>query len=546
MKLLFILFIGLMVLSAGCLGGTNCPDTKDYVCGVDGKTYNNQCLADKSNVKVDYEGPCRASICDDSDGGKDTLAVGRTSAEGSSNTDSCKDKLTVTEYYCEGNSISSMAIPCPLGYVCESGKCSVSPCDDSDGGIKPLEKGTASASGKTSTDECKSAEAVTEYYCDGSVVTSKTVDCSLGQQCVDGACVEYPCSDSDGGEDELEAGTVTKGDQSSDDKCSGVTAVTEYYCSGDKISSKKISCASDFECVDGACVKIAPCSDSDGGKDKFTKGTLKTPDHEYQDSCYSDTSVLEYYCSGDAYQTEKIACGFGYECKFGECKELDCTQDIDQIDIKDSIYDIEDYSSETLRLYVGDIVELDDDLIMRLVSVSGTQATVRIFQDYEKFDDNDEECEEDLEEGINENDLCGENTGDVEVDAVNDADDYADIILDDFKVIEVYSAEGEELVWLGSSCPDDEVVYEEFDMYFHPYLDTESSGLNLDGYSFFILGEYADLIDIDLGDGEIRFELDNDDYRLEDGDKFEYNGQDYEVDLYFHDGGLYRMLIQLD
>ena len=122
----------------------------------------------------------------------------------------------------------------------------------------------------------------------------------------------------------------------------------------------------------------------------------------------------------------------------------------------------------------------------------------------------------------------------------------AGIDLDDFNVIQVYTEEGTEIEWTGYDCEDDEIIYERYDSYFYPYLDTETSGLDLDGEYFKLFGQNAKLEDIDLADETIKFELDGNDFILEDGDSFEYNDRDYDVDLYFNDGGLYRMLIQLD
>ncbi len=542
MNRLIILIFG-MLLFAGCLGGPDCSGGP--VCGEDGKTYPNSCRASDAGVNVASQGAC-AAACDDSDA-KDIFSGGGVISNGKTFTDVCKDRTAVKEYFCEGDEAKYSEIPCPAGYMCDAGKCVESPCTDSDQGSKPNEKGTTTSGSESSTDSCKDAGTVTEYYCDDAQIKSKTMDCAAGFTCSDGACQEGTCSDSDGGEDKMTAGTVTKGDVSQSDKCSGDTAVTEYYCSNNDIKSRYTACGTGYKCDSGKCVELPKCADSDNGKDKFEKGTVTTPSQTYLDDCYSSTQVLEYYCDGDDVENEKISCGSGYECKLGKCTELECEKDVDNFDNRDIRFEMNDYSSETIVMYVGNIIELDDDLILRLYSVSGNDSVWRLYLDYDDYLDGDMECSETIEEGNTENDMCGENTGDIEVVTVDDTDDFVEVTLDDFFVVQYYDEQGSLADWTDkSSCPDDEVLYAEYESFFHPYIDTESSGLNLDGYDFMLFNESAELISLDVGDETIEFELDGDNFELEDGDNFEYQDVDYQIRLYFNDVGLYRMLVELD
>ena len=123
--LIVSLFV-LGLLLAGCPGGGTpqdqaCPEDEQLVCGLDGETYTNPCFAHKAGVNIAHDGPCTSppsAECSDGDGGKDLFVAGSVlGPDGAYKDDFCKDKNTVVEYYCDGNSISSMELPCPVGYL---------------------------------------------------------------------------------------------------------------------------------------------------------------------------------------------------------------------------------------------------------------------------------------------------------------------------------------------------------------------------------------------------------------------------------------------
>ncbi len=537
----------LVLLFSGCLGEQPCPDTVELVCGVDGTTYENPCLAERAGVEIAHTGACVEPVtCEDSDGGKDIFASGSVVSEGIRHLDICRDATTVEEYFCENGVPSSDDIPCPTGYECKGSKCVVLPCEDSDGGIKIGTKGTVASGPAQETDECAANGSLKEFFCEGNDISFKYVECPENRQCVAGACVEYTCEDSDGGKDKLEKGTTEAGDESHTDSCYDEDTVTEYFCVGTEIRSEEMLCGSGYECVAGECVESG-CVDSDNGKDQYVKGTTTYGDVSHTDSCYSDTQVLEYFCSSDtSMDVEKIYCGADHECFNGVCRRVECLKEEDEIDEMDVRYEMADFDSgDMLRLYVNDAVEINDEMILKLADIAGDTAYFRLYEDYEEFKDNDYICNENIDEATSENDLCGENTGDVVVEIVSSTDDYADIYLDEWYVMQYYSQEGLETDWSGpASCPDDETVYYEHVSYFYPYLDTESAGLDLEGERFKLFGQLAEILDIDADTFE--FELDNEEYSLEDGDTFEYNDMDYEIDIYFSDGGIYRIVIRED
>jgi len=132
--------------------------------------------------------------------------------------------------------------------------------------------------------------------------------------------VEPACSDSDGGIDYDVKGTATKGSQSSTDSCRGDT-LSEYYCSSNQIVSTTYTCP--YGCSNGACEEQPYCTDSDGGKDYLTKGTLIIGVDYASDRCLDLTTLREYYCTRDSYSYVDVTCTYPNQiCSNGECVGL--------------------------------------------------------------------------------------------------------------------------------------------------------------------------------------------------------------------------------
>jgi len=151
---------------------------------------------------------------------------------------------------------------------------------------------------------------------------------------------KYTCYDSDGGKDTSVKGTITYGSDSYTDECSG-SDVKEYFCEDNSPNSEVISCSSGYTCEDGVCVvgddDERDCTDSDGGKNYYEKGTVKE-DYSRTDNCMVREGYLklvEYYCSdtitadGDYTDFVAIRCPDGYTCEDGACVESEQNTEAD-------------------------------------------------------------------------------------------------------------------------------------------------------------------------------------------------------------------------
>ena len=541
-KYLVLLVLGLLL--AGCPGnGTpqECPETEQLVCGADGITYKNPCFAQKAGVNIAHSGPCASpSDCTDSDGGKDIFTAGAvTGPDGREKDDYCEGKDKVVEFFCENGEVKSETLPCPAGYECSGGKCELVPCTDSDGGINLAVKGTVVSGSIEETDVCLQNGSLKEYYCEGGTLASKIVDCPEGQHCLDGACIEHECIDSDGGQNPQEVGTTSKGNESYDDYCINSNTVKEYYCEHGIIKSKNIACAEDELCKEGACVPKPTCVDSDGGKDRFTVGTTTLGDVSYTDTCVSETTLTEYFCEDGQIKQVQLVCGIGYECSTGKCVEQECTEE--DIDMAPTRYEI--FSDDEAKLYAGEVIEVEvggDKFILKLVGATGNDSAEFVLYDtYADYLDGDESCSvTELEAGDTGQEVCGEEL-DLSLDAVNDTDNFVEITTgEDFNFIQYIVLEG--TTYEGSGCPDDEIDKETSNFY-PPLSEVHETK------KFKLLGQLATLDEVDVPGQTISFKFDGTTYDdFKDRDVFEYDDVEYEMRLYFNDAGLYKIVIQED
>jgi hypothetical protein len=298
---------------------------KEYYCSNGSVTSTN--IACPSGYQC-TNGACieQEAVCSDSDLGKDKFSKGTTTlTKGysifTSATDECVDEDRVREYYCSNNAVISEIIECGEDYGCVNGRCKSLTCEDSDYGQDALTKGVTKKGSDSETDKCSGTYNVKEYYCKNNDIESTIITCPSGRVCSGGKCVlEETCSETDGGNDIYNYGVTTKGSQTEYDSCSGPISLLEYYCSNNDIQSDMVSCPLGYMCEGNECVKEPLCTDTDGGKDYLTKGTVFIGVDSISDACLDPSTLIERFCVGDTYDSEEVVCTFPNQvCSNGAC-----------------------------------------------------------------------------------------------------------------------------------------------------------------------------------------------------------------------------------
>ena len=270
-------------------------------------------------------GKCASPECIDSDGGQMADVPGTTAKGAERYMDECADDGTVKEYYCSsGGTVSSTELACGTGRMCVDGACAAITCSDSDGGMDIYNRGTVRERGGVYTDYCSGTSSVKEYYCSGDTMVQTVANCGEEFYCSDGRCVEYTCRDDDGGSDEDEFGTVTKGSEEWEDDCYDSDTVKEYYCDGNEVKSERIGCGSGETCSGGECVRIA-CTDTDGGNVRNALGTATSGSSSKTDYCIDLYGLREYFCGASGIDYDDMLCpDYGELCWNNVCSPAEC------------------------------------------------------------------------------------------------------------------------------------------------------------------------------------------------------------------------------
>ena len=211
-----------------------------------------------------------------------------------------------------------------------------STCTESDPTHSPFIKGRVDLGTGISGvkwDFCESGKVLYEQTCEG----GNTVNCQDG--CSDGKCravgdtstLITECYDTDAKDDMYIKGTINSGINLGDtrtDYCYDKMTLFEQNCDGGKL----VPC--EFGCSDGRCehygqfatkVNEPICTDSDGGKNFFTKGVIagKVIGMDVMmDYCLTPKLLIEKTCEGNL----KVECP-GY-CAEGKCKGSEPTNDL--------------------------------------------------------------------------------------------------------------------------------------------------------------------------------------------------------------------------
>ena len=335
-------------------------------------------------------------------------------------------------------------------------------------------------------------------------------------------------------------GVLTKGGTTTSDSCYDSNTVKEYYCEGDIVVSKNIGCANGEVCSGGVCIEEDGCTDTDGGEDKYAVGTTSYQETTYVDGCYSESTVVEYYCEGTDIKTKTLVCGIGYECVAGACVELQC--EVEELNEGPTRYEIK--SSNSATIYDGDLIEVevgDDRFMLELVGISDNETVeFALYESYEDYLEGNEICDDDeMNLGQTSQEICDEDI-DLDLEGIDDDEEWVEIKTGDtFNYVQYYSTEG--TVYEGDAgCPADEI---EETSYFYPSLSKE-----IEGDKIKILGKNSKIDDIDYDDEILSLEFDDEDYELEDGDKIELDDTlEFEVALKFTEfGTIYKMVVESD
>ncbi|MBI5001803.1 hypothetical protein HZC31_00290 [Candidatus Woesearchaeota archaeon] len=323
-----------------------------YGCNVITGTCQGNYLYGSPIVKISGDDACK-----DTDAGEAYDGVGRAGTvtlNDESYADSCEQGKSLIEYSCiNGQDLGKRRYTC--SYACADNACPQSYTEKVEVLLPVQEKVTGDC---TSTDtgvtgkDRSGKKRTYEHYC-GAYTTGigayetyhatvaycdednfpalRSYDCEKGYVCsADGmSCVEgeASCEDSDNGIDTSTSGVVQYLTASGEsgmgyDECTDDKTLTEWYCEGDTVQSKKVQCKE--YCYGTVCDTMSlECSDTETGADPAVAGyltyySLDGTTTAYEDTCTADgKGVTDWYCDGKDVQSTVFSCDGS--CSYGSC-----------------------------------------------------------------------------------------------------------------------------------------------------------------------------------------------------------------------------------
>jgi hypothetical protein len=290
-----ILFLGIMVIMAGCISQSS--ETSES-----GVTSASEASATDTAI---IEQPTPAKVCTES--GNQVFYDGQTYVT------KCINKSVLEKAACKDNLLVMENISCGSGQECYMGACRLIPqkCFDSDGGNNINVTGTLTYMGAEYTDYCEAGN-LHEYYCFNDAKSGGTVSCPQASHCVSGKCVYWPptCT---------QKGAYVKMDYHTgsvvllNDYCKDTETLVHYYCEGNANKTMMIP-ANDTQFCDLSKKTIVnkECTDTDGGAIKDVSGIVKYGLDEYPDKCVGGyTAVKEYFCEDGKVESVVMECKNG-------------------------------------------------------------------------------------------------------------------------------------------------------------------------------------------------------------------------------------------
>jgi hypothetical protein len=225
-------------------------------------------------------------------------------------------------------------------------------CTDSDGGNNPYVKGTVMYNNQMYTDTCSDPNTLIEYSCGNGQIQKVVYPCEPNFTCQDGACkpINTSLKAYISGVTTLEvsqSGTFSvfatggippyyyEWSSNGNIYTGGTTATYKWDEEGIYTISVKVTDSQKLTYTASIQVSVIRstrpiCTDSDGGKNYYVKGTVTYNGQTYTDSCtyctgvapYSVTcgAVVEYYCENGVMKQETHVCENGYTCQDGACQ----------------------------------------------------------------------------------------------------------------------------------------------------------------------------------------------------------------------------------
>ncbi|MBI5223354.1 hypothetical protein HY990_02955 [Candidatus Micrarchaeota archaeon] len=283
---------------------------------------NGACVAVANVQNQTTVQPITEAGCSETDNGNNIYQSGTVRVQNRIYSDVCQGAYDILEYYCQNGEQKQANLHCPTGSRCLNGACTEleRTCSETDANDQDSYGQTTIYGGgivvNRESDRCLDGLSNLEFYCDGTQMSNRTVNCGTGKYCSSGMCQNI-CTDYDQGQNQQNVNSYVRvRNETYNDLCQDQKTLLEWSCDGTTPTNRQITC--DGACNNGRCINRneLTCINEGSVAQLIYDGKII---EQRTSSCADSRTLRQVSCIDGEFITDALRCTSGDICSSSDC-----------------------------------------------------------------------------------------------------------------------------------------------------------------------------------------------------------------------------------